>query len=127
MRRRGPLPATRRSSSRDSAFVDLGRRPLTVVHLPGHTAGHCGFVVEPDGFLFLGDTDLTSFGPYYGDLSSDLGDFVTSIRRLRDLDARWYGTSHHVGVLDDRHAFLSALDRFASVIDRRGLSRGLIG
>jgi hypothetical protein len=35
------------------------------------------------------------------------------------LDARWYGTSHHAGVLDDRRAFLEALDRFAAVIDRR--------
>jgi glyoxylase-like metal-dependent hydrolase (beta-lactamase superfamily II) len=103
----------------DGAVIDLGRRSVTVVHLPGHTAGHCGFVVEPDGFLFLGDIDLTSFGPYYGDLSSDLDDFVASIRRLRDLDARWYGTSHHAGVLDDRQAFLHTLDRFAAVIDRR--------
>ncbi len=103
----------------DGAVFDLGRRSVTVIHLPGHTAGHCGLLVEPDGFLFLGDIDLTSFGPYYGDLSSSLDDFVTSIERLRDVDARWYGTSHHVGVLDDRQAFLSALSRFASVIDRR--------
>jgi glyoxylase-like metal-dependent hydrolase (beta-lactamase superfamily II) len=103
----------------DGAVLDLGRRSVTVVHLPGHTAGHCGLLVEPDGFLFLGDIDLTSFGPYYGDLSSSLDDFVTSIERLRDMDARWYGTSHHAGVLDDRRAFLEALDRFAAVIDRR--------
>jgi glyoxylase-like metal-dependent hydrolase (beta-lactamase superfamily II) len=103
----------------DGAVLDLGRRSVTVVHLPGHTAGHCGLLVEPDGFLFLGDVDLTSFGPYYGDLSSSLDDFVTSIERLRDIDARWYGTSHHVGVLDDRQAFLHALDRFTAVIDRR--------
>jgi glyoxylase-like metal-dependent hydrolase (beta-lactamase superfamily II) len=103
----------------DGAVLDLGRRSVTVVHLPGHTAGHCGLLVEPDGFLFLGDIDLTSFGPYYGDLSSSLDDFVTSIGRLRDMDARWYGTSHHAGVVDDRQAFLSALSRYAAVIDRR--------
>ena len=72
----------------DGAVLDLGRRSVTVVHLPGHTAGHCGLLVEPDGFLFLGDIDLTSFGPYYGDLSSSLDDFVSSIARLRDMDAR---------------------------------------
>jgi glyoxylase-like metal-dependent hydrolase (beta-lactamase superfamily II) len=103
----------------DGAVLDLGRRSVTVVHLPGHTAGHCGLLVEPDGFLFLGDIDLTSFGPYYGDLSSSLDAFVTSIERLRDMDARWYGTFHHTGVLDDRQAFLTALNRFAAVIDRR--------
>lgn len=103
----------------DGTVIDLGGRSMTVLHLPGHTAGHCGLLVEPDGFLFLGDIDLTSFGPYYGDLSSSLDDFVTSIERLRDIDARWYGTSHHAGVFDDRRAFLSALHRFAAVIDRR--------
>jgi glyoxylase-like metal-dependent hydrolase (beta-lactamase superfamily II) len=106
-------------SVEDGAVLDLGRRSVTIVHLPGHTAGHCGLLVEPDAFLFLGDIDLTSFGPYYGDRSSSLDDFVTSIRRLRDMDARWYGTSHQAGVLDDRRAFLQALDRFAAVIDRR--------
>ena len=103
----------------DGDVVDLGGRTLSVLHLPGHTAGHCGLLVEPDGFFFLGDIDLTSFGPYYGDLSSSLDDFLTSIGRLRDVDARWYGTSHQVGVLDDRRAFLDALDRFAAVVDRR--------
>jgi glyoxylase-like metal-dependent hydrolase (beta-lactamase superfamily II) len=29
-----------------------GGRTLTVVHLPGRTAGHCGLLVEPDGALF---------------------------------------------------------------------------
>jgi glyoxylase-like metal-dependent hydrolase (beta-lactamase superfamily II) len=103
----------------DGAVLDLGRRSVTVIHLPGHTAGHCGLLVEPDGFLFTGDIDLTSFGPYYGDLSSNLDDLLTSIGRLRDVAARWYGTSHQVGVLDDRQAFLAALDRFAAVVDRR--------
>ena len=103
----------------DGDVVDLGGRTLTVVHLPGHTAGHCGLLVEPDGFFFLGDIDLTSFGPYYGDLSSSLDDLLTSIGRLRDVEARWYGTAHQVGVLDDRQAFLAALDRFAAVVDRR--------
>lgn len=103
----------------DGAVLDLGRRSVTVVHLPGHTAGHCGLLVEPDGFLFLGDIDLTSFGPYYGDLSSSLDDFVTSIGRLRNVDARWYGTSHQAGVVEGREPFLAALDRYTAVIHRR--------
>jgi glyoxylase-like metal-dependent hydrolase (beta-lactamase superfamily II) len=103
----------------DGDVVDLGGRTLTVLHLPGHTAGHRGFLVEPDGFLFLADIDLTSFGPYYGDLSSSLEDFEASPTRLREVGTRWYGTSHHVGVLDDRQTFLGALDRFTPVIRRR--------
>jgi glyoxylase-like metal-dependent hydrolase (beta-lactamase superfamily II) len=103
----------------DGDVIDLGGRTLTVVHLPGHTAGHCGFLVEPDGFLFTGDIDLTSFGPYYGDLGSDLDAYEASLEQLRDVEARWYGTAHQQGVIEGRQEFLSRLDAFTSVIRRR--------
>jgi glyoxylase-like metal-dependent hydrolase (beta-lactamase superfamily II) len=103
----------------DGDVIDLGGRSVTVLHLPGHTAGHCGFLVEPDGFLFLGDIDLTSFGPYYGDLSSDLDAFERSLARLRDVEARWYGTAHQRGVIKGRAEFLNRLAAFAAVIGRR--------
>jgi glyoxylase-like metal-dependent hydrolase (beta-lactamase superfamily II) len=103
----------------DGDVIDLGGRTITVVHLPGHTAGHCGLLVEPDGFLFTADVDLTSFGPYYGDLSSSLEQFEASLTRLRDIDARWYGTSHQAGVLEGQREFRERLDRFAGVIERR--------
>uniref|UniRef100_UPI0005261B71 MBL fold metallo-hydrolase n=1 Tax=Streptomyces bikiniensis TaxID=1896 RepID=UPI0005261B71 len=35
----------------DGTVFDLGGRTVTVVHLPGHTPGHSGYLVEPDGFL----------------------------------------------------------------------------
>jgi glyoxylase-like metal-dependent hydrolase (beta-lactamase superfamily II) len=103
----------------EGAVLDLGGRTLTVLHLPGHTAGHCGLLVEPDGFLFLGDIDLTSFGPYYGDLGSDLDAFEATLTRLRDVEARWYGTGHQAGVVEGAVAFRERLARFAAVIARR--------
>ena len=103
----------------DGDVIDLGGRTLTVVHLPGHTAGHCGLLVEPDGFLFIGDIDLTGFGPYYGDVSSDLDALEASFDRLRGIEARWYGTAHQRGVVEGREAFLAALDTYAGVVARR--------
>ena len=103
----------------DGAVFDLGGRTVTVVHLPGHTAGHCGFLVEPDGFLFVADVDLTSFGPYYGDVGSSLAEFEASIGRLREIDARWYGTAHQKGVIEGTGEFRSRLDTYAGVIRRR--------
>jgi hypothetical protein len=38
---------------------------------------------------------------------------------VREIDARWYATFHHIGVLEGRAAFLERLDRFAAVIGRR--------
>ncbi|MFF9819112.1 MBL fold metallo-hydrolase [Streptomyces sp. NPDC014006] len=103
----------------DGTVFDLGGRTVTVVHLPGHTAGHCGFLIEPDGFLFVADIDLTSFGPYYGDAGSSLADFEASMRRCRDIDARWYGTSHQKGVIEGAAEFRRRLDAFAAVVDKR--------
>ncbi|MFA3841586.1 MBL fold metallo-hydrolase [Streptomyces aureus] len=103
----------------DGAVFDLGGRTVTVVHLPGHTAGHSGFLIEPDGFLFVGDIDLTSFGPYYGDVGSSLVDFEASMRRCREIDARWYGTSHQKGVIEGAEEFRRRLDDFAGVVARR--------
>ncbi|MFG2334401.1 MBL fold metallo-hydrolase [Streptomyces sp. NPDC048604] len=103
----------------DGAVFDLGGRTVTVVHLPGHTVGHCGFLVEPDGFLFIADIDLTSFGPYYGDAGSELADFEASMRRCREIDARWYGTSHQKGVIEGADEFRRRLDAYAAVVEQR--------
>lgn len=103
----------------DGTVFDLGGRTVTVVHLPGHTAGHSGFLIEPDGFFFVADIDLTSIGPMYGDLTSDLGDLEDSIRQCRDIEARWYGTSHQVGVIEGASEFRRRLDAFEDVVARR--------
>lgn len=88
-------------------------------HLPGHTAGHCALVVESEGLAFIGDIDLTGFGPYYGDATSDLAAFRRSLQAVANLEARVWVTSHHRAVLTDRAGFLHHLARFASRIDER--------
>lgn len=104
---------------RDGEVFDLGGARVRVVHTPGHTRGHCCFYCEPDDVLYLGDIDLSSFGPYYGDAWSSLEDFDRSLRRVREIEARWYATFHHIGVVEGRAAFLERLDRFAAVIADR--------
>ncbi len=104
----------------DGALFDLGGGvTVRAIHAPGHTGGHCLFHVEPDDVLFTGDIDLSSFGPYYGDASSDLEAFEASIRRVRAIAARHYVTFHHVGVVDGHDAFVERLDRHAAVIEDR--------
>jgi glyoxylase-like metal-dependent hydrolase (beta-lactamase superfamily II) len=104
----------------DGAVFDLGGGVrVSVVHTPGHTRGHSCLFVEPDGVLYLGDIELSSFGPYYGDAWSDLEDFERSLALVRDIDARWYATFHHIGVLEGRAAYLERLERFTAVIADR--------
>ncbi len=104
---------------RDGDVFDLGGTSIRVIHTPGHTRGHCALHVLPEDVLYLGDIDLSSFGPYYGDAWSSLEDFEKSLARVRGIEARHYATFHHIGVLDARESFLERLDRFEAVIGRR--------
>ncbi|MET0334299.1 MAG: MBL fold metallo-hydrolase [Rhizobacter sp.] len=88
-------------------------------HYPGHTAGHCVLLVEPAGIAFIGDIDLSTFGPYYGDATSKLADFRRSLARLTDVPANVWITSHHKGVYTDRAAFHDALRAYTARIDER--------
>jgi glyoxylase-like metal-dependent hydrolase (beta-lactamase superfamily II) len=104
---------------RDGDAWDLGHARVRAVHMPGHTAGHCVLLAEPEGVAFIGDIDLSGFGPYYGDASSDLGAFRRSLARLPELEAKVWITSHHRGAYTDREAFLGALRAYAAKIDER--------
>jgi glyoxylase-like metal-dependent hydrolase (beta-lactamase superfamily II) len=105
---------------RDDDVFDLGGGVrVRAIHAPGHTRGHSFFFIEPDNVLYLGDVDLSGFGPYYGDAWSSLEDFERTLALARTLDARWYATFHHVGVVEGRPPFLERLDRYTSVIATR--------
>ena len=103
----------------DGAVFELGGTRIRVIHLPGHTRGHCGFFIEPDGVMFLADVDLTGFGPYYGDAWSSIDDFEQSIERCRHIEAALYVTFHHKGVVNGRAELLRLLEQYRSVIDKR--------
>ena len=100
-------------------MFDLGGgATVEAVHLPGHTRGHSGFRVDGEVF-FLSDIDLTGFGPYYGDVWSDLDDFEASLAKVRDEDADYYVTFHHKGVIEGRERVPRLLDGFTAVIAAR--------
>jgi len=103
----------------DGATWELGGCRVRAIHMPGHTSGHCVLLVEPEGVAFIGDIDLTGFGPYYGDATSSLADFRRTLARLPDIPARVWVTSHHRGVYTDRRAMLEALAAFTAKIDER--------
>lgn len=102
----------------DGHVFDLGGGvTVEAVHLPGHTRGHSGF--RMDRVFFLSDIDLTGFGPYYGDVWSDLEDFERSLIQVRDEEAEYYVTFHHKGVIESRQTFVEMVDAFTAVIGRR--------
>jgi glyoxylase-like metal-dependent hydrolase (beta-lactamase superfamily II) len=113
------VPRSDAHAYQDGDVFDLGGARVRVLHAPGHTRGHSILHVEPDDVLYLGDIDLSSFGPYYGDAWSSLEDFERTLAMARRFEARWYATFHHIGSIEGRAAFVERLDRYAAVIADR--------
>lgn len=104
---------------RDGATWDLGGLTVRAIHMPGHTAGHCVLMVEPHGIAFIGDIDLSSFGPYYGDATSNLADFRATLKAVATLPASVWITSHHKGAITSRSDFDVLLAAFEARIGQR--------
>lgn len=100
----------------DGDIFDLGKVRLKVLHLPGHTPGHSGFLIEQYGLIYASDIDLTSFGPWYGNPSSDLDAFRHSIKRVRDLEPELLITAHSSPVKEQINEKLIA---YGAVLDQR--------
>ena len=100
----------------DGEVLDLGRNKVHVIHAPGHTPGHVMLLFEPDNILFVADLDLTSFGPYYGDVHSNLEDTIRSIEKMRSMANDVYAciSFHQACVV--RNDIRGAIDSFCNVI-----------
>jgi hydroxyacylglutathione hydrolase len=97
--------------------MDLGDLMVEVVHTPGHTPGHLSLYFPEQQILFLGDYDLTSFGPWYGDVHSSIEGTVASVNKLRSIPARVWITCHGSGVFENDPGDL--WDSYLNVIDER--------
>ena len=101
----------------DGQVFDFGHTRMRVLHMPGHTGGHCCFFFENEGLLFLGDWDLTRFGPVYGDATSDLVSTITSLEQIRALSSNTLVSFHHVGICEkDQEA---VVQRYLDIVYER--------
>ncbi len=100
----------------DGEMLDFGEIILQVIHTPGHTPGHISLFEPKHKVLFSGDIDLTSFGPWYGNIRSDLDAFSTSIDKLIALEPQVF-VSSHAGIIRDR--IPEKLREYAAKVDKR--------
>jgi len=100
----------------DMQVLDSGSLKVTVLHLPGHTAGHYGFYIEAEGVLFSSDLDLVKTGPWMGDATSDIDQLICSVKRLKEIDARIIVPSHRRVQNSDLN---TQLDTFLGVVLKR--------
>jgi hydroxyacylglutathione hydrolase len=94
--------------------IKLETVTVRVIPAPGHTPGHVAFYFEEPRVLFTADYDLTSFGPWYGDINSDIDQMISSVTMLRQIAAEKWITSHGKGLFD--HVPDEQWDRYLDVI-----------
>jgi len=100
----------------DGEELRFGDTRAVAVVAPGHTPGHLCLHFPDDGILFLGDYDLTAFGPWYGDTPCGIDAFRKSALRLASIAADRYVVSHegpvHRGPIGEKMlAYLAVIDR----------------
>jgi hydroxyacylglutathione hydrolase len=86
---------------KDDENIDLGNVQVQVIATPGHTPGHLSFFFPAEAILFLGDYDLTSFGPWYGDAASSIEDTIKSIKKLKAIPAKRWVACHETGLFEE--------------------------
>jgi len=101
----------------DGEMIELDDIRVRVIGSPGHTPGHVSFWFPDHEVLFLGDYDLTPFGPWYGDRHSSIEQTLASADILRHLPAETWFACHETGVFygDTQKLW----DDYLSVVDLR--------
>ncbi|MGC7872927.1 MBL fold metallo-hydrolase [Desulfosporosinus sp. SYSU MS00001] len=112
----GPVNQIVHRELKDGEVLRFGEISLKVIHTPGHTQGHIALLEPHSSLLFSGDIDLSPFGPWYGNVLSDLEEFVDSINRLIDLKPKVIVSSHE-GIISDN--ITERLKSYAEMINQR--------
>jgi len=79
---------------------------LRVIHLPGHTAGHCGYYSTKHELLFSGDLMASYFFNTHRPpaiLNSVPEHFPASVEKVRRLNPRWIVPCHYDYLDGERH------------------------
>ena len=109
-----PAPATRLVDEGDQVVV--GDRSFEILHLPGHTPGGIGLFEESSGAFFSGD--LLYDGPLVDSIpESDVSDFGSSVRRIRELPLTTLHGGHGPSVKRDEMVDLA--DRYLARVELR--------
>jgi len=109
------VPAIPDALLADGDEIPLGDgRRFEVVWTPGHTAGHCCLLLQPDGILFVGDHLLPKITPHVGVYpngpENPLGDFLHSHEKVKRLDAHLVGPAHGGAYEDHRRRANQLID-----------------
>lgn len=102
---------------KDNQVINLGSTRIEIMHLPGHTPGHCGVWFAEQGCVFTADIELSAFGPLYANMDSSLSDFIFSIERLISLKPDFIISGHGQAIV--KNNVLRRLREYRDIIHTR--------
>lgn len=112
-----PFDCTRDvKAMKDGQVLNFGSVKAQVLHLPGHSVGHCGFWFPEEDFLFSSDICLTKAGPWYGEHLADPIEMMRSIDKIIELSPSRIVSSHIHEVVDNP---VPRLQEFKQRIEKR--------
>jgi glyoxylase-like metal-dependent hydrolase (beta-lactamase superfamily II) len=85
---------------RDGQVVRAGGAALTVIATPGHTADHVAFLEPAARALFTGDAVVGRGTSFIDPPGGDLAQYLRSLARMQELEARTIYPGHGPVVLD---------------------------
>ena len=96
--------------------IELDPVTVDIIETPGHAAGHLSFLFREPDVLLLGDYDLSSFGPWYGDVGSSIEETMASIAYLKEIGAGTCLASHEQGIFLHPE---KEWEEYSGIIDKR--------
>ncbi len=101
----------------DGQRIDCGKNYIVAIHAPGHTHDHTCFGINGTDIVYLVDIDLTKFGPWYGNVVSDITRFRQAVEKIIELRPRIGLSSHLVEPVTD--GLTERLRAFGNAFDER--------
>lgn len=78
----------------EGEVIEAGVARLRAMHAPGHASDHVVFLLEGTASLFAGDNVLGEGTAVIAPPDGDMGDYLATLERLRDLDLERLYTGH---------------------------------
>ena len=78
----------------DGEIIEAGAARLVTMHAPGHASDHVVFLLEGTASLFAGDNVLGEGTAVIAPPDGDMGAYLATLERLRDLDLERLYTGH---------------------------------
>lgn len=105
------------STFTDKKTILVGDTQLIPFHAPGHTHDHTIVGINGLETILLVDIDLTHFGPWYGNVVSNIADFRKTLSNVIALEPKVGISSHLIEPVED--GLIERLMTYSKVIDAR--------